>query len=121
MVVQITDVEALDKNGWQNLTDAKKTALLEDARAERDSIYSGRVSTTPILEGDEDVFTKNLAAHKWELAEGGEAQTEGAGGGNVTYNTVTGDILDYLTETRYGRTALAHLDTNQSTGVVTSF
>lgn len=121
MPIQISDVEALSGTGWNNLADSKKTSLLEDARAEMNSIYSGRVSTTPILEGDEDVFLKNLAAHKWELAEGGEAQTEGAGGGNVTYNTVTGDILDYLTETRYGRTALAHLDTNQSTGVVTSF
>ena len=81
MVIQISDVEALSKNGWQNLSDPKKTALLDDAKAERDSIYSGKVSTTPILEGDSDVFTKNLAAHKWELASGGEANTENAGGG----------------------------------------
>jgi len=121
MAVTVSDVESVSSTGWNNLTDIMKSDLLDDAKAIRDGSYSGRVSTTPILEGDQDVFTKYLAAHLWTLAEGGEAQSESAGGGNVTYNTVTGEWLDSLTETRFGRVALTQIDTNQSTGVVTSF
>jgi len=76
MTVTVSDVEALESKGWQSLDSTTKQDLLDDAKAERDTLYSGRVARTPILDGDEEVFIKNLTAHKWELAEGGEAQSE---------------------------------------------
>lgn len=121
MVVSVTDVEALSSKGWQHLEQSKKEALLDDAKTERNTLYSDRVSTLPTLEGDENVFIKNLAAHKYEQAEGGESQSESQTGGSVSYNTVTGEVFEELSETRYGRVALKHLRDNQSIGVITTF
>lgn len=118
MTVTRSDVEALSSMGWDHLPDESKDALLIQAQTEATTIYSERVSTLPTLEGDEDEFVKLLAAHKWELAEGGEAQSENSSGGSVTYNTVTGEAMSPLTQTRYGREALKHLRSNASIGVV---
>lgn len=121
MAVTVSDVEALSSKGWQHLDSSKKTALLEDAQTERETLYSDRVGTIPTLEGDEDIFIKNLAAHKWELASGGEATSESQTGGSVSYNTVTGDAINELAQTRYGRTCLTHLRDGQSIGIVTTW
>jgi len=118
MAVTISDVESLASKGWSQLNDTKKQDLLDDAKKERDTIYSGRVARTPILDGDETVFTKNLAAHKWELAEGGQAQSQNTQGGSVNYNTVTGDIYEYLSLTNYGITCLEHVRDNQGIAMV---
>jgi len=72
------------------------------------------------VEGDRADFTKFLAAHLWELAEGGEASSEGSQGGSVSFNTVTGDPMSTLTETRFGRMALQYLRQSQSIGFVVS-
>lgn len=114
----ISDVEALGSTGWKQLSDTKKQALLDDAIAETDSIYTERVSTLPTLDGDRTVFIKNLAAHKWELAEGGEVQSESSTGGSTNYQSSNPE--DYLTLTRYGETAIRHLRDEQSIGVVRS-
>lgn len=119
MVVQRADVEALEAKGWQSLTDLKKDSLLDDAKSERDTIYTARYARTPTLKGDEDIFIKNLAAHKWELAEGGEAQSGSQTGGNTSYNV--GNPETYLELTRFGRTCLEHLDDRQSIGIARSY
>lgn len=121
MAVSVSDVENLDSMGWQSLGSTQKQDLLEIAEREADSIYSGDTSTISILEGNRDDFIKYLAAHKWEQAEGGEAQSENAGGGSVTYNTVTGDVLKGLSETRFGRTAMEYLRSEQSFGIVRTY
>lgn len=121
MAVTNSDVEALSKTGWRNLPDSKKTAMREIAEREVNQLYEGKTSTVPIQEGDRDDLIRYIAAHKWEQAEGGEAQSESAGGGNITYNTVTGEVFNNLSETRYGRAALEYLGDEQSTGVVTTF
>jgi len=58
----------------------------------------------------------------FELAEGGEAQSEGSTGGNITYNTVTGDIVSSFSETRYGRTLRSeYLRDEQSVAFVRTY
>ena len=121
MAPSIADVEALAKNGWTNLPDSKKQALLDIAEREANQLHEGKVSTISIIEGNRDDFIKYVAAHKWEQATGGEAQSEAAGGGNITYNTVTGEVFNSLSETRYGRNALEYLRDENSIGVVTTF
>ena len=114
--VTISDVESLESKGWQSLSDEKKQALLDDAISERETLYTERIARTPTLKGDEDIFVKNLTAHKLELAEGGQQQSQSQTGGNTSY--ATGNPEDYLTLTRFGRTCLEHLDDRQSVGVV---
>jgi hypothetical protein len=113
----VSDVEALSSTGWKQLADTKKQALLDDAIEETDSLYSDRQARMPTLDGSRSIFIKNLAAHKWELAEGGESQSESNGGGSVSYNTVTGDAIESLQQTRYGRTALDHVRDRQGLGI----
>lgn len=120
MAVTIADVRNLSSTGWDNLSDDKLNDLLDDARAERDTIYSERYATLPTLDGDEDVFTKNLCAHKAEIASGGEAQSENSQGGSANYNQPQGDIWQYLSQTRYGRTCMAHIRDNLAIGIVRS-
>ncbi len=113
----ITDVEHLSSTGWDQLNDTKKQALLDDAITEADSIYTGRFARMPTIDGDRETFVKYLAAHKWTIAEGGEAQSESSQGGNVSYNTVTGDAIENLQQTRYGREALNHVRDRQGLGI----
>ena len=103
MAVTVTDVENYGSKGWQQLDPDVKDELLSHAEKLIQNQFNDRVATLPTLIGDQDDATKLLTAHLWELAEGGEAQSESGEGGNVTYNTVTGETINSLTETRYGR------------------
>ena len=119
MAVTVQDVERLDANGWKSLSDDRKQALLDDAETEYATMYDARNSRFPTLVGDKDVFIKNLAAHKFELAEGGEASSEGGQGGSTSY--VTGQADEYLTLTRYGKTALRHVRYDESIAIVRNY
>jgi hypothetical protein len=121
MAVSISDVEALDSTGWSALDSTNKQALLDMAERQADRLYSGKLSTVSEVEGDRDDLIKLIAAHKFELAEGGEAQSENGGGGSVTYNTVTGETNSSLTQTRYGREALELMRQRQSIGIIRSY
>jgi hypothetical protein len=101
--ITVADVEELDATNWQQLDSGVKSAELERAKRMINDQFSARVSTLPTLIGDEGDATKLLTAHFWELTTGGEAQSESSEGGSVTYNTVTGESLNSLSETRYGR------------------
>jgi len=104
MAISRSDVEKLAANSWQQLDSGKKDELVNIAERIIDNQLSEDVATLPTIEGDKDDAKKFCAAHLFELAEGGEAQSEGSTGGNITYNTVTGDIVSSFSETRYGRT-----------------
>lgn len=117
MAVTISDVESLSSTAWSQLSDTKKQDLLDIATREANGLYSKRVRAFPTLDGDEDDFITYLAAHKWEQAEGGEANSQSSTGGSVSYNTVTGNPMKELQETRYGRTAYQYLRDEQSIGV----
>lgn len=112
-------VEQLSSTGWTQLSGSRKNELIREAIGERDTLYSGRMSRLPTLDGDAEVFTLNLAAHKWELAEGGEAQSESGEGGSVSYSSQAGE--DYLKLTRYGKTALRHVWMDNSISAIRSY
>jgi len=118
MTVTIDDVEDLASNSWSQLDPEKKQALLNQAESATDMVYGGRVSRLNQIEGERDYFIQNLAAHYYELAEGGEAQSESATGGSTSYNTVTGETQSNLTETRYGRICRDYLRNQQSVAIV---
>jgi len=103
MAVTIEDVENYSATNWQQLDADVKTELLDHAENLMDNQFSERVSTLPNFEGNRDDGLKLLTSHLWDLSQGGEAQSESSEGGSVTYNTVTGDAIDSLRETRYGR------------------
>ena len=103
MSVTVEDVENYGSTNWRQLDSAVKAEMLELAQSLMDNQFSKRVATLPNFRGDRDFGLKLLTAHLWEVAEGGEAQSESSEGGSVTYNTVTGDPVDSLQETRYGR------------------
>lgn len=114
----VSEVEKLSATSWNSLGSQHKQDLLDIAEREANSIYSGQVSTLPTIEGDKDDFIRYLAAHKFEQAEGGEAQSESNTGGSVSYNTVTGEVINDLSQTRYGRTAREYLRDESSIGIV---
>lgn len=121
MAVELSDVENVSSTEWNQLGKSKKEALLEDAEREVDTIYSGRVSNMPTLDGDRDIFIKNLAAHKWTLASGGQAESESSTGGNMSYVTSNpSEVNTYLSLTNYGETCKAHLRDETSIGLVTT-
>ena len=103
MSVDLTDVERMDSTGWTQMERQIKEEQLDRARNLLDNQFSDKVSTLPTFVGNRDDGLKLLAAHLIEMAQGGEAQSESSEGGSVTYNTVTGDAINNLTETRYGR------------------
>ena len=115
----IEQVEYLSSTGWAQLSRERKSEAIRSAIAERDTLYTDRMSRLPTLDGDAEVFSLNLAAHKMELAEGGEAQSESGEGGSVSYTT--GNVEDYLTLTRFGKTALRHIWEDNSISVVRSY
>lgn len=112
----VAQVENLSSTGWTQLSDGRKKEAIRAAISERDTMYSGRMSRMPTLDGDGEYFTLNLAAHKMELAEGGEAQSESGEGGSV--NFTTGNPEDYLSLTRYGQTASRHISYDHSISAV---
>ena len=115
----IDGVEDLSKTGWGNTHRSRKVSAVREAIAERDTLYSRRMSRLPTLEGDAEVFTNQLTAHKLELVEGGEAQSESGEGGSVSFQS--GQVEDYLTLTRYGRTALRHIRSDESIPAIRSY
>lgn len=115
----IAEVEALSSTGWSQTSRSRKASAVREAIAERDSLYTERMSRLPTLEGDAEVFSNNLAAHKLEIREGGEAQSESGEGGSVSYTT--GSVDEYLSLTRYGKTALRHIRMDESIAAVRSW
>lgn len=115
----IEQMELLSSTGWQQLSRDRKARAIRGAIAERDSMYSGRMSRMPTLDGDAEEFSLNLAAHKCELAEGGEAQSESGEGGSANYRG--GNVENYLDLTRYGQTAERHISFDHSVGAVRTY
>jgi len=115
----IAQVENLSSTGWTQLSRGRKSEAIRSAISERDTLYSDRMSRLPTLDGDAEYFTLNLSAHKMELAEGGEAQSESGEGGSVSYQS--GGVEDYLSLTRYGKTALRYVWEDSSISAVRTY
>jgi len=115
----IGDVDNLSSTGFSQLSRGRKVRLIRDALGERETLNSNDMARFPTLDGDAETFLLNLAAHKFELAEGGEAQSESGEGGSASYRTGQGD--DYLDLTRFGLTAKRHVRNSESVGIVRSY
>jgi len=121
MSIQQSDVENYAAKGWRQLSDDVKQEQLSHAQNLITNQFGDSVSTLPTLVGNKDDATKLLTAHLWDLAEGGEAQSENSEGGSVTYNTTSGNVMNSLSETRYGRQfADLYLRDRMGIGVVRS-
>lgn len=121
MAVTVADVRNTTSLGFQEFDDAFIQDKLDEAETEADTIYTARVSHLPTLDGDRDIFIKHLAAHKTELASGGQTESESSTGGNVSYVTSNpSDVNTYLSLTNHGETCKAHLRDETSIGMVTT-
>ena len=115
----IAQMETLSSTGWSQLSRERKSEAIRSAIAERDTLYSGRMSRLPTLDGDAEVFTLNLAAHKCQIAEGGQPQSESGEGGSTSYATNAGE--EYLQLTHFGETALRHVWQDNSISAIRSY
>lgn len=118
MAVTVSDVENHSSNGWQHLEQDKKQHLLEVARDEVNTLYSGRVSTLDQIKGDKDRLIEYVTAHKYQLAEGGDPSSESGGGGNASYDLKNRDVPSGWTETKWGRQAIDYIRDDAQIGVV---
>jgi len=114
-------VRDLSTTGFENnVSDQRLDRAIKGALGERETLYTGRMARTPTLDGDAEEFLLNLSAHKAELASGGEAESESGEGGSTNYRS-GGQVEDYLELTRYGITAMRHVDNRKSTSIVRSY
>jgi hypothetical protein len=114
----IDQVSRLSSTGFTQLSRDRKAQAIRSALGERATLYTDKMARLPTLDGDAEVFLLNLSAHKMELAEGGETTNESGEGGNANYQT--GQVEDYLTLTRFGRTAKRHVRDEESLSAVRS-
>ncbi len=120
MAVTVSDVQAIYGEKSPAIDSTKQQALLDVATRLKDDVFGGRLTHLSEIEGDQDDFIKYLAAHLWEIAEGGEASGHSQTGGNVNYQHLQGNISQTLSETRYGRVAQMFLRNESSIGIVRS-
>jgi hypothetical protein len=114
----IDQVSRLSSTGFTQLGRDRKAEAIRAAIGERNTLYTDKMARLPTLDGDAEIFLLNLSAHKLEIAEGGEATNESGEGGNASYQT--GQVEDYLTLTRFGRTAKRHIRNEESLSAVRS-
>jgi len=112
------DIRNYDAKGFTAIQDDKIQFHIERAIRETETIHDGRVSTLDIVDGNEEDFTELLAAHRVQLIEGGDAQSESSAGGDASYSIVQGNVESRLAQTKWGRQALEYLRNDQSIGVV---
>jgi hypothetical protein len=87
--VTVEIVEKMSATGYAQLDSGVKEQRLEIARRKMKNQYSQRTSTLPNVEGNRVDALIYLAQHEFELAEGGQAESENSEGGSVTYRTPT--------------------------------
>ena len=119
MTVTIQDVEKAQSKEWQALGEDKKEYWLQFAENLIENQFSQRFATLPTIRGDPDDAHILLTAHCWEVATGGQVNSESQQGSSADYNTVTGEWNEWLSETSYGRAFRDQfLSDRRSVGVV---
>ena len=119
-MVSVSDVQAVYGEQEPAISASKQEELLNIAERMKDDVYGGRVSRFSEIEGNDDDFVRYLAAHLWEISEGGEVQSSQQTGGSVNYQHLQTNIESMLSETRYGRVALSMLRNSTSVSIVRS-
>lgn len=118
MAVTVSDVQEVFGTSGPTLSSAAQQSLLDIADRLASDVFGGKLARSSELEGDTDDFVTFLAAHLWELAEGGEVASQSQTGGNVNFNHLTTNAESSLGETRFGRLCLLMLREEVSTGIV---
>ncbi|QLG62828.1 hypothetical protein [Halorarum salinum] len=117
-MVEVDDIQAVYGEQEPALSTDKKQELADMAGRIRTTVFGGRVTRQSELEGNPDDFEAYLGAHLWEIAEGGEAQSQSQTGGSVNFQHLQTNVESTLSETRYGRVCLMMLRSNASIGIV---
>jgi len=116
--ITVEDIRQYDAKEFTAIEDSQIQFHIERAIRETENIHDGRVSTMDIVDGNTQDFTELLAAHRVQLIEGGDAQSENSAGGDASYSIVQGSTESRLAQTKWGRQALEYLRNDQSIGVV---
>jgi len=117
-MVTSSDIQAAYGEQAPALSSSKQDELAAIAGRLRQDVFGGRVTRQSELEGDSDDFEAYLGAHLWEIAEGGELQSESQTGGSVNFQHLQTNVESTLSETRYGRVCLMMLRSKASIGIV---
>lgn len=119
-MADITTSDVQDVYGDQSPSfgSAQQSKLVEIAERLTDNVFDKRLAHNPQIETDNDDFAAFLAAHLWEIAEGGEANSQSAQGGSVNFNHLQTNAEQNLSETRYGRVCMMMMDDGASTGII---
>ena len=122
-MVSITVQEVQDVYGEKetSLDTAKKEALRDIAERMAEQIFGGQVSRQSEIEGDEEDFTRYVAAHLWEISERKRLNQEFQTGFDGDVQAMQSDPNSALSGTPYGNMALTYLRDRASIGVVRSF
>ena len=82
--------------------------IIETAERYVESVLDDAILRRANVRGDRKDINIWIACHMIQLTEGGETGSQSSSAGNVTYNTVTGETQDTLSETRWGRMVLEY-------------
>lgn len=118
VTVTVTEIQEVYGEREPALSSSKKTALKDIAERLTQDVFGGRVARQSELEGNEEDFAKYLGAHLWEIAEGGEAQSQSQTGGSVNFQHLQTNVETTLSETRYGRLCQMMLRDQASVSIV---
>jgi len=116
--ISITDVQDVYAAAEPSFGAAQQDNLIGVAERLTDNVFDERLAATPQIETANSDFAAYLAAHLWELAEGGEAASQSESGGSVNFNHLQTNVQSNLSETRYGRVCLMMMDDAASTGII---
>lgn len=118
--IQRSDVQDVYQAQEPAISTSQRDTLVSHAESLTEDVFGGRLGRVAEIEGDETIFAAYLAAHLWEIAEGGEASSVSQQGGSVNYQHLQTNIESTLGETRYGRVCLMMVRQSQSTAVIRS-
>lgn len=118
--ISVPEVQAVYGNKSPSFDTAQQNQLVSIAENITEDVFGGRITRQNEIEGNEADFAKYLAAHLWEIAEGGETNSQSQSGGSVNFQHLQTNIESTLAETRYGRLCLMMTRSNTSTGIVRS-
>jgi len=116
--ITVSDVQDVYGDQSPSFGTAQQSELTDIAERLTDNVFDKRLARDPQIETSNDDFAAFLAAHLWEIAEGGEASSQSNSGGSVNFNHLQTNVEQNLSETRYGRVCMMMMDDGASTGIV---
>lgn len=119
-MVSITNSDVQEVYGQQDvsLNSTKQDSLRTIAENLTEDVFGGRVSRQSEIEGNEEDFTKYLAAHLWTLAERKALNDEFQTGYSDGVDSFRADPETALSGTQYGNVCLLYLRDRASIGIV---